>query len=85
MTAATLAEKELRIAELERQVRLLTSSHLAMIRVVGELGGFSKWAAFYEHYAAARAQLEALGALPVATITALPSGPRPDEGEPPKA
>ncbi|MNT65279.1 hypothetical protein D3C72_2032480 [compost metagenome] len=56
-----------------------------MIRVVGELGGFSKWAAFYEHYAAARAQLEALGALPVATITALPSGPRPDEGEPPKA
>jgi len=29
----------------------LTSSHLAMIRVVGELGSFRKWAAFYEHYA----------------------------------
>jgi hypothetical protein len=84
-TAAALTEKDLRIAALERQVSLLTASHLAMIRVVGELGGFSKWAAFYEHYAGARAQLEALGALPVATITPLPSSSRPADGEPPKA
>lgn len=33
--------------------------------------GFSKWATFYEHYATARKQLEALGALPLASVTPL--------------
>lgn len=79
-TASALAEKDLRIALLERQVELLTASHLAMIRVVGELGGFQKWAAFYEHYAAARQELEALGAIPQATVTPI----RPDPEQPPK-
>lgn len=73
-TAAALADKDLRITALESQVRLLAASHLAMIKVVGELGGFSKWAAFYEHYAAARKQFEALGALPMADVRLLPSG-----------
>jgi len=67
--ATALAEKDLRIATLESQVKLLAASHLAMIKVVGELGGFGKWAAFYEHYAAARKQLEALDALPLASVT----------------
>jgi hypothetical protein len=83
LTAATLAERDVRIATLERQVALLTASHLAMLRVVGELGGFGKWAAFYEHYADARAQLDALGAVPVATIT--PLSTTPPKGKPPKA
>lgn len=75
--ATALADKDLRIATLESRVQLLAASHLAMIKVVGELGGFGKWAAFYEHYAAARKQLDALGALPVASVTPLPSGPSP--------
>ncbi|AVJ28149.1 hypothetical protein [Achromobacter spanius] len=63
-TAASLADKDIRIAELQATVQLLTASHLAMLRVVGELGGFSKWAKFYEHYRDARDKLGDLGALP---------------------
>jgi hypothetical protein len=37
-----LAQKESRIAELERQVQSLRICHLAMIRTVDELGGTSK-------------------------------------------
>ncbi|VVE47176.1 hypothetical protein PIN31115_04452 [Pandoraea iniqua] len=53
-TAKLLPEKDRRILELEAQVQLLTSSHLASIRSVGELGGFSRWAEFYAGYAAAQ-------------------------------
>lgn len=63
-TAASLADKDIRIAELQATVQLLTASHLAMLSVVGELGGFSKWAKFYEHYRDARDKLGDLGALP---------------------
>jgi len=55
--ATALMEKDMRIAELERQIELLTASHVAMIRAVGELGGFSKWSKFYESYSEARAAL----------------------------
>lgn len=71
-SASALADRDLRIAELESQVALLTASHVAMIRAVGELGGFSKWAQFYELYACSRDQLAQLGALPVATVESLP-------------
>lgn len=64
-TAILLANKDQRIAELERQLDLLRSSHLAMIRAVGELGGISKWARFYEGYQDARDQLYRLNAIPV--------------------
>jgi hypothetical protein len=37
-----LAQKDLRIAELEHQVEVLRVSHLAVIRTVGELGGMGK-------------------------------------------
>jgi hypothetical protein len=60
--AATIADKDIRIADLESQVALLTASHLAMFRVVGELGGFAKWAAFYEQLREATQQLDRLGA-----------------------
>ena len=52
--ASALADRDVRIAELESQVALLTASHVAMIRAVGELGGFSKWAQFYELYRGSR-------------------------------
>lgn len=58
-TAKLLAEKDRRILELEAQVQLLTSSHLAAIRAVGEMGGFSRWAEFYAHYPAAKRLLGA--------------------------
>lgn len=70
--ASALADRDLRIAELESQVALLTASHVAMIRAVGELGGFSKWAQFYESYSGSRDQLAQLGALPEATVELLP-------------
>lgn len=67
-TASALAQRDIRIAELEAQLELLAASHLAMIRAVGEMGGFSKWAQFYESYSASRARLAQLGALPEAGI-----------------
>lgn len=70
--ASALADRDVRIAELESQVALLTASHVAMIRAVGELGGFSKWAQFYESYRGARDQLAQLGALPEAKVESLP-------------
>lgn len=70
--ASALADRDVRIAELESQVALLTASHVAMIRAVGELGGFSKWAQFYESYSGSRDQLAQMGSLPEATVESLP-------------
>jgi len=61
-------EKDSRIAELERQVNLLTVSHVAMLRAVGEMGGFAKWAKFFEPYREVREELKRMGALPDATV-----------------
>ena len=71
--SATLAKKELRIAELEAEVHLLTISHVAMIRAVGEHGGFSRWTQFYADYSSVRDSLVALGALPKSNIHPLAS------------
>jgi hypothetical protein len=60
-TAAAIADKDIRIANLESPVALLTVSHLALLRTVGELGGFAKWSSFYEHYRDARAKLNEMG------------------------
>lgn len=62
--AKDLAERDARIAELERQVDILTASHVAMIRAVGELGGFSKWAKFFKDHEAVLDALGKLGAMP---------------------
>src|SRR4051812_39524995 len=73
--ASSLADKDIRIAELETTVQLLTASHLALVRTVGEMGGFAKWAKFYEHHQAARDRLVEIGAIPTAPISALPKSP----------
>lgn len=73
ITSAALADKDLRIAELEKQVALLTASHVAMIRAVGELGGFGKWAQFFTNYRESRIELERLGALPLAEVSQISS------------
>ncbi len=67
-TASQLADKDLRIAELERQVEILRVSHLAMIRAVGELGGVSKWLRLFEDYSDVREELKKLGLLPNAAV-----------------
>jgi hypothetical protein len=67
-TASQLADKDLRIAELERQIEILRVSHLAMIRAVGELGGTSRWLRFFEDYRDVGEELKKLGLLPDAEI-----------------
>jgi dsDNA-specific endonuclease/ATPase MutS2 len=62
--AAKLAQKDVRIAELEGQVETLRTFLLAMIRTVGELGGISKLLKLYEGYREARSELDRLGVLP---------------------
>ena len=62
--AISLADKDAKIAELESAVAILTTSHVAMIRAVGELGGFPAWRRFFEDYKVIRDKLTATGALP---------------------
>jgi hypothetical protein len=62
--AAQLAQKDSRIADLERQVEALRISHLAMIRTVGEMGGISKLIKLYDGYREVRNELDRLAALP---------------------
>ena len=67
-TASKLADKELRIVQLEKQLEILMVSHLALIRAVGEMGGVSRWLKFFEDYREAR-ELKRLGLFPSAEIT----------------
>lgn len=62
--AAQLAQKDTRIAELEREVEVLRISHLAMIKSVGELGGVSKLLKLYEVCRDVRTELDRMGMLP---------------------
>jgi hypothetical protein len=62
--AAALADKQSRIDRMETMVALLTASHVALLRSLGELGGFAKWAAFYERFREARDALQKIGAIP---------------------
>ncbi|MBI4996677.1 MAG: hypothetical protein HZC22_07215 [Rhodocyclales bacterium] len=70
--AADLASKDIRIAELERQVDILRASHLAMIRAVGELGGMRIWLRFFEDHRSIRDELHKLQAMPDAVVTNMP-------------
>jgi hypothetical protein len=63
-TAAALAKKDQRIAELEINVRVLTTSHLALLRAVGAMGGFGKWAQFFEKHQDVLRTLVDLDAIP---------------------
>lgn len=62
--ALKMAEKDSEITKLKCQISLLTASHVAMIRAIGELGGFEKWAQFFDQYKSIRDELSALAALP---------------------
>lgn len=69
-SAMDLAEKDIRIAELEHQIEVLTASHVAMLRAVGELGGFAKWAKFFDDFKGIRDQLSKMGAMPKKILSA---------------
>jgi hypothetical protein len=66
--ARQLAQKDARIAELERQVEILRVSHIAMMRAVGELGGMGKLLKMYEGYRDYRGELQRLGFLDTAEV-----------------
>lgn len=68
---AELESQQSRIATLERHIEILLASHVAIIRSVGSVGGFNKWAEFFESYQHARDALASLGATPVAEVTDL--------------
>lgn len=59
-----IARHEIRLQELEKSVKILTASHVAMVRAVGATGGFRKWMEFYEHHRVIRDKLVELGAMP---------------------
>lgn len=69
--ASALADRDLYIAKLESRVAALTASHVALLRAVGELGGFSRWAQFYNSFRDARDLLMELGALPESSVQTL--------------
>lgn len=48
--SSQLAKKDVRIADLERQVATLTASHKALLLAVGETGGVAAWKRFFENY-----------------------------------
>ncbi len=62
--AVALVDKQSRIDQMEAMVALLTASHVALLRSLGELGGFAKWAAFYERFREVRDALQKIGAIP---------------------
>lgn len=66
--ASELAQRDVRIVELEEQVATMRDSHLAMIGAVGEMGGMAKLVKFYQHHQEIRTRLANLGALPEADV-----------------
>jgi hypothetical protein len=52
--AIELTKKDQRILELEEQVQVLTASHVAMIRAIGEVGGMEAWLRFFDRSQEAR-------------------------------
>ena len=66
-----LAEKSRRLEELESHLCLLAASHVALVRVVGEMGGFPRWIKFFSNFREARNLMMAVGALDTTTFSSL--------------
>ncbi|MEK7248468.1 MAG: hypothetical protein AAB092_08355, partial [Chloroflexota bacterium] len=62
--ARALAAREAEVATLRRQVTALVEGHVALVRVVAEMGGVRQLTKFYENYREVREQLGELAALP---------------------
>ena len=68
---AQLAQRDTRIAALEHQIEVLRISHLAMLRTVEEMGGFSKLLKLYEGYRGVREELDRIGVLPKSGVKSM--------------
>jgi len=66
-----IERKNREIETLVRQRDLLIASHKAMILAVSEMGGRKAWFRFFERYQACVEELEALGAMPSASVSVL--------------
>lgn len=69
-----LAARDETIAILNRRVQLLTASHVALIRAVGEIGGTKAWLRFFAGYETSLAELREIGAIPDALSGEAPPG-----------
>lgn len=67
-----LAESEARVTELEQKIEILVASHVAMLRAVGEIGGFSAWAKFFKQTQSIQTALQDIGAVPNAEVVQMP-------------
>lgn len=67
-----LAKRDLHIQELERKIKVLQISCIAMVRVVASLGGMSKLLKFYEGYQNLKSELMLMGLLPESQILQFP-------------
>src|SRR5690606_14518986 len=56
--ARDLEARDRRIADLEAEIAALRASHVAMLRVVGEMGGFKRWCEFFSKYESTLKQIE---------------------------
>jgi len=63
-----LATKDERISELEMRNKLLIISHMAMLKAVGEMGGFAKWSKLFKDFQQVRQSLYEMNAMPNADI-----------------
>ena len=59
-----LSKKDQTIKDLEQQVHFLTESHLRILRIIGEVGGFSKWVNLFDPYESIMDEIAKLGAIP---------------------
>ncbi len=66
-----IERKNREIEVLIRQRDILIASHKAMILAVSEMGGRKAWLRFFERYQACVEELEALGAMPSASVSVL--------------
>lgn len=63
-----LTDKDQKIAELKLQIRSLQVAVVAMLRVVGEMGGTRRFLEFYKDYREIRERMAQLGVLPQANV-----------------
>lgn len=74
--ARDLESRDRKIADLEAEIATLRASHVAMLRVVGEMGGFKRWCEFFNDYQDALQQLQNSAAgsssIPVSNIFSIP-------------
>lgn len=71
--AARLQAAEARVRLLEQQNKLLVAGMRASLLAIGRIGGAAAWQEHFPTYSAAFKELDALGAIPSATVTQLRS------------